>query len=219
MLYGEALFGLMGKGEQERKGYTNIGSLVYTPKPSNDGSATKVVPASLRSSRPFRRHGEEDEPPQWLKQLELLKGLPGEGHNSDGDEFLCKAEQSNERGEVKDPDFCALQSSSEEMGMPAEHEHIEVDQCFQGKQEDGDEPEMQQPWKEMANMKMSMKERENMEVSRKEIENMEMSRRQYFAALIVAKKKPGEEPLALAAGLRLKLQSILAIHSFSSFDS
>ena len=82
-------------------------------------------------------------------------------------------------------------------------------------EEDGDEHEMQQPWKEMANMRMSMKER----VLRKEIEDMEMSRRQYFAGIIVAKEKPGEDTLALAAELRLKLQSILAIHSFSSFDS
>ena len=41
---------LMGEGEQERKGYTNIGSLVFTPNPSKDGSATKVhlvFPSSL----------------------------------------------------------------------------------------------------------------------------------------------------------------------------
>lgn len=47
---------------------------------------------------------------------------------------------------------------------------------------------------------------------------MEIARKQYFAALIAAKEEPGEESLALAAGLRLELESLLSIPSFSSFD-
>lgn len=58
----------------------------------------------------------------------------------------------------------------------------------------------------------------NLDQSSKEIEIMEIARKQYFAALIAAKEEPGEESLALAAGLRLELESLLSIPSFSSFD-
>lgn len=58
----------------------------------------------------------------------------------------------------------------------------------------------------------------NLDQSSKEIEIMEIARKKYFAALIAAKEEPGEESLALAAGLRLELESLLSIPSFSSFD-
>jgi hypothetical protein len=51
----------------------------------------------------------------------------------------------------------------------------------------------------------------------KEMEYTEMLKRQYFAALIAAREKPREETLALAAELRERLKSVLAIPSFSSF--
>ncbi|KAH9297572.1 hypothetical protein KI387_029254, partial [Taxus chinensis] len=234
-------------GKDERRGYTNIGSLVYTPKPSKDGSATKAeIPASVRSSKLMRRREEEDGLPDWVEQLELMIRFEGEGHDHGGDGGLsCTAEQSNVEEEKDEEGVCSgLQGKSEEMGMSEGHENVEGFHGVQPKQglgpveESCENQQQQQVGKEMGNMKlsgekmemprrewenmgmlskemgnmemsrkemqkmeMSRKEREIMERVRKEMENIEMSKRQYFAALIAAKEKPGEETMALAAGL------------------
>ncbi|GLJ35474.1 hypothetical protein SUGI_0713460 [Cryptomeria japonica] len=81
-----------------------------------------VISASLRSSTRFRSHGEEDDHPQWLMQLELLKTLQGEGHHSDDDEFSRQSRAI--RGVRRRTQNFLLCRATMKMGMPAEYEHV-----------------------------------------------------------------------------------------------
>lgn len=100
-------------GKNTRRGFTHIGSLVYTPRPSKDGPASKVVtPTSLKSSRPLKRFDEADDPPHWVEQLDLLRRLDGCHDNEDEDDadadhgVLPNAVQNN----VGEADLLGLQS-------------------------------------------------------------------------------------------------------------
>lgn len=98
-------------GKNTRRGFTHIGSLVYTPRPSKDGPASKVVtPTSLKSSRPLKRFDDADDPPHWVEQLDLLRRLDGCHDDDDGGDadagVLSNAVQNN----VGEADLLGLQS-------------------------------------------------------------------------------------------------------------
>lgn len=118
-------------GKNERRGFTHIGSLVFTPRPSKDGPANKVgTPTSLKSPRPLSRFGEAD-PPHWVEQLDLLRRLDGcqDDVEDDGDVdhgALPNAVQNN----VGEADLLGLQSEMDKSKELSKMDYVEQGICY-----------------------------------------------------------------------------------------
>lgn len=301
-------------GKNGRRGFTHVGSLVYTPRPSKDRVASKVgTPTSLKSPRPLSRFTEDD-PPHWVEQLDLLRRLDGcqDGVEDDGDvdhgalsnavqnnvgesdllglqseidkskealskmdyveqgiccsdvqglEMVTGVQANAERDNDEEPAYVHKELQEEKTEEPGETKPLLQDaedadlRTDENGMHSGEANEIQP---EIASSQFQLKaaiqgfiratclsvactleqvvddhrttmsdHEENLEdleakehdhdQTAKEMEYTELLKRQYFAALIAAREKPREETLALAAELRERLKSVLAIPSFSSF--